>query len=88
LKIFDTILFLYYIVLHMRQILTVSIDDELKKRIEATAKKYKVTKSDIVKNAANKYLLEEEFLDIRNKFVPKAQKAGFFTDEDVFKTVS
>ncbi len=72
----------------MRQVLTVSIDTDLKKRIDKMSKTHKVTKSDIVKRALNKYLLQEEFYDLRKRFIPKAQKAGFFTDDDVFKSLS
>ncbi|EMY77215.1 toxin-antitoxin system, antitoxin component, ribbon-helix-helix domain protein [Leptospira weilii serovar Ranarum str. ICFT] len=35
-----------------------------------------------------KYLQKEEFETLRKRLIPKAQKTGYFTDEDVFRDIS
>ena len=52
------------------------------------AKKYKLSKSEIVKLAVEKYIAHEDLRALRNTLVPFAEKAGYLTDEDIFKTVS
>ncbi len=72
----------------MRDVLTISIDAKAKKQIERFAKKRNLKKSDVVKSAINKYILHEEFMDLREKLVHKARKSGYFTDEDIFNEFS
>jgi len=72
----------------MREILTISIDKALKNKIERVAKRLKVSKSEIVKKAIEKYIVREEFRELRAMLIPYAEKAGYLTDEDVFKDYS
>lgn len=69
----------------MRQLITVSVDAGLKKRLESYAKKHKMNRSELVKNAIQRYLNIQEFDELRQRFVPLAEKASYFTDEDVFR---
>ncbi len=69
----------------MREILSVSIGAKLKKKIDTAAKKYKVSKSELVKNALEKFLLSEEFYSVREKLMPYAAKKGYLTDEDIYR---
>jgi predicted transcriptional regulator len=72
----------------MREILTISVDKALKIKVERAAKRLKVSKSELVKKAIEKYIAKEEFRELRNLLIPYAEKAGYFTDEDVFKDIS
>jgi predicted transcriptional regulator len=72
----------------MREILTISVDKALKTKVERAAKRLKVSKSELVKKAIEKYIVKEEFQDIRSLLIPYAEKAGYFTDDDVFKDIS
>ncbi|MCU0849510.1 MAG: ribbon-helix-helix domain-containing protein [Spirochaetes bacterium] len=72
----------------MREILTVSLDRALKTRVEKAAKRLHVSKSELVKKAIEKYIAKEEFHELRSLLMPYAEKAGYFTDEDVFKNIS
>jgi len=69
----------------MRALITVSVDPALKKRVEVFAKKHKMNRSELVKNALQRYMNIQEFEELRERFVPLGEKAGYFTDEDVFK---
>ena len=72
----------------MREILSISIDKTLKNKVDKTAKYFKISKSELVKKAIEKYIAHEEFHELRAILVPYAEKAGYFTDEDVFKDIS
>jgi metal-responsive CopG/Arc/MetJ family transcriptional regulator len=72
----------------MREILTISVDKALKTKVERAAKRLKVSKSELVKKAIEKYIIKEEFNELRALLIPYAEKAGYFTDEDVFKDIS
>jgi metal-responsive CopG/Arc/MetJ family transcriptional regulator len=72
----------------MREILTISLDKALKTKVERAAKQLKVSKSELVKKAIEKYIVKEEFRELRALLIPYAEKAGYFTDEDVFKDIS
>ena len=41
-----------------------------------------------IKKAIEKYIAHEELKEIRNILIPYAEKAGYFTDEDIFKDIS
>jgi metal-responsive CopG/Arc/MetJ family transcriptional regulator len=72
----------------MREILTISVDKTLKSKVEKAAKRLKVSRSELVKRAIEKYIVKEEFRELRALLIPYAEKAGYFTDEDVFKDIS
>ncbi len=44
--------------------------------------------SDVVRDSLQKYLAVEQMNRLREKLRPRAEAAGFLTDEDVFKAVS
>ena len=72
----------------MREILTISIGSKLKKQITAASKKYKVSKSELVKNALEKYLASEEFYSVREKLIPYAARKDYLTDDDIYNDKS
>ncbi|HNR88853.1 MAG TPA: ribbon-helix-helix protein, CopG family [Spirochaetota bacterium] len=72
----------------MREILTISIDKHLKRKVEKAAGMLHVSKSELVKKAIEKYIAHEELRVIRETLVPYGEKSGCFTDEDIFNSVS
>lgn len=72
----------------MREVVSISLDRSLNKKLEKAAKKFHVSKSEIVQKALERYIAHEEFRDLRSILVPYAEKAGYYTDEDVFNEVS
>jgi len=72
----------------MREILSISLDKNLKNKIEKTASKLSVSKSELVKKAIEKYISHEELKDIRSVLVPYGEKSGYYTDEDIFNEIS
>ena len=72
----------------MREILSISIDAKLKSKVEKAAEKFNVSKSELVKKAIEKYILHEEFQEIRSTLIPYGEKAGYYTDEDIFRDFS
>jgi metal-responsive CopG/Arc/MetJ family transcriptional regulator len=72
----------------MREILSISLDKSLKDKVEKTAERLSVSKSELVKKAIEKYISHEELKEIRAMLVPYGEKAGFYTDEDIFNKIS
>lgn len=72
----------------MRQVISISIESDLKKQIERTAEKYNISKSAIVKEALRRYFVRQSFRNLRSKMIPYAEKAGYYTDEDIFNDKS
>lgn len=76
------------IVIIMRAILSVSVEPALKRKLEKAARISKKKKSDLVKDALERYLAEMEFRTLREQSIKFGKKSGLITDEDVFKVVS
>jgi len=72
----------------MREILSVSIDEKLNKKVSRAAKKFKLSKSELVKLAVEKYIAHEDLRELRAILVPYAERKGYLTDEDIFKDIS
>lgn len=72
----------------MRKVLTISVDDELKSKIDNFAKEYHVSRSELIKKALRKYFYLQEFRKLRSELIPYAEAKGYFTDEDIFKDFS
>jgi len=72
----------------MRQVISISLEEELKDKLDAIAKNKHLNKSQIVKDALRKYIFLEEMEQTRIDLRPYAEKQGYFTDEDIFKDVS
>ncbi len=72
----------------MRDSVSISLPQDLKKRLDRLAKKRGCNRSDVVRDALEHHLDMEAFREIRGKLRREAEKRGIFTDEDVFKIVS
>ena len=69
----------------MRSIVSVSMEPELKKRLDRLAKQSGTQRSEIVSQALRRYVVERELELLREQIVPYARKAGYYTDEDIFR---
>lgn len=72
----------------MQATITISIPTQIKSKLDKVSKKESMRKGEIVRDALKQYFAQREFQLLRKMVVPKAQKQGFFTDEDVFKAIS
>ena len=72
----------------MQKTLTVSIPSQIKTKLEKVSRRENMRKGEIVRDALKQYFAQREFRELRKMVVPKAQRQGFFTDEDVFRAVS
>lgn len=68
--------------------LVVRINDKLLTRLENASKKAGKTRSGIVKEAIEKFLLLTEFQEIRSGYTRSVRAKGVITDEDGFKEIS
>jgi len=72
----------------MRQLLSVSLPEELASSLNRVTKEVHLTRSEVVKLALRDFLVSYELENLRRRLVPKARAKGIFTDEDVFRIVS
>ncbi len=72
----------------MRATLTVSLPEKVSRELAALVKRSGKSRSQVVQDALRRQIAIERFRDLREKLVPKGGKAGFYTDDDVFKTIS
>jgi len=72
----------------MRETVTVSMTNEMKKKLDEIAKNESLNRSEVIKTALNQYFSVVEFRKIRNLLIPKAQEAKIFSEDDVYKLIS
>jgi metal-responsive CopG/Arc/MetJ family transcriptional regulator len=72
----------------MRKVITVSLQPELSKKLDKSVKTNKTTRSETVKKALEQYLYQQETNRLRAKVRPYAEKAGFYSEDDVFRAIS
>jgi len=72
----------------MRESVTISLSKDIKKKLDSMAREERANRSDIVKKALSQYFAVVEFQKIRKSMLPKAEAAGIFNEEDIYKTVS
>jgi len=64
------------------------MEPELKKRLDRLAKQSGTQRSEIVSQALRRYVVERELELLREQIVPYARKAGYYTNEDIFRDFS
>ncbi len=69
----------------MANTITIRIPEDLKDGLETASRKTHVGVSHLVREAVKRYLAVQRFRELRAETIPYAERAGFFTDEDVFK---
>ncbi len=68
--------------------LTVRIDDELDRMLAELARAQGRSKSDLVRAMLRRQTSLALFIQARREILPLAERAGYLTDEDVFRDVS
>lgn len=68
--------------------LTIRLDDELDAQLTKLAKETRRTKSDLVREMLRRQTALLAFERARVQLVPLAERAGWITDEDVFREIS
>lgn len=68
--------------------LTIRLDDELDAALSRMAANTHRTKSDVVREMIRKRTALEAFERVRAELLPLAERAGYITEDDVFRDVS
>lgn len=67
--------------------LTLRIPDDLDRELDRETTGSGLSKSDLAREALQRYLRVVRFRRLRSKLVPRAQAQGINTDEDVFRAL-
>jgi predicted transcriptional regulator len=68
--------------------LTIRLDEKLDRELANLARRTQRTRSDLAREMLRRRLVVEKFEEARRRIVHCAEKAGYLTDEDVFRDVS
>ena len=72
----------------MRDTITIRLPEKLRKDLDNVAKTEKASKSDVIRDAIERYIALKRFQQLRKKVLPFAEAEGLLTDEDIFKAIS
>jgi metal-responsive CopG/Arc/MetJ family transcriptional regulator len=72
----------------MRETITVSLPEDLKKELDEITRKEGISRSDLVRASLRSYLTIRRYRRIRQRLVAKAKAKGILTDGDVFERIS
>ncbi len=72
----------------MRGTITLRLPEKLQKDLDKVVKAEKSSKSDVIRDAIERYIALKRFQQLRKKVLPFAEAEGLVTDEDVFKAIS
>lgn len=72
----------------MRGTITLRLPDKLQKDLDKVVKAEKTSKSDVIRDAIERYIALKRFQQLRRKVLPFAEAEGLVTDEDGFKVIS
>jgi metal-responsive CopG/Arc/MetJ family transcriptional regulator len=72
----------------MRQTITISISQDVKKELDKLTREEGLSRSDIVRDSLRDYLFVHRFHSLRKRMISKAKGKGIYTDQDVFDRVS
>ncbi len=72
----------------MRISISISLPGPIKKKLDRFSKSKHCDRSSVIQEALRQFLTREEFRRLRGLMVPKAEKQGIFSDEDVFRKIS
>jgi predicted transcriptional regulator len=68
--------------------LTIPLDDELDAELNRLAQLTQRSKSDLAREMVRRELALAALQRARKRLIPKAKRAGYVTDEDVFRDIS
>jgi metal-responsive CopG/Arc/MetJ family transcriptional regulator len=72
----------------MRDTITIRLPEKLQRDLDRVVKAGRTSKSDVIRDAIERYIAIKRFQQLRKKVLPFAEAEGLVTDEDVFKAIS
>ena len=72
----------------MRETVTISLPQAIRREVDRIAKEEGVSRSDVLRQSLEDFLLVRRFRLLRQRMMATAQAQGIYTDEDVFNRVS
>ena len=72
----------------MRETVTISLPQAVRRELDKVAKEEGVSRSDVLRQSLEDFLFLRRFRKLRQRMMAAAQAQGIFTDEDVFTRVS
>jgi len=72
----------------MRGTITIRLPEKLQRDLDRVVKIEKTSKSDVIRDAIERYITLKRFQQLRRKVLPFAEAEGLVTDEDIFKAIS
>lgn len=72
----------------MKNTVTIRLPENLQKELDAVVREEHASKSEIIRDAIERYLALKKFRQLRKKVLPFAEAQGLLTDEDIFKAIS
>ena len=72
----------------MRDTITIRLPEKLQRDLNRVVKAEKTSKSDVIRDAIERYIALKRFQQLRKKVLPFAEAEGLVTDEDVFRAIS
>jgi metal-responsive CopG/Arc/MetJ family transcriptional regulator len=72
----------------MRETVTISLPQAIRRELDRVAKAEGVSRSDVLRQSLEDFLFVRRFRQLRQRMMAAAQAQGIFTDEDVFTRVS
>lgn len=72
----------------MRGSITIRLPEKLQRDLAQVVKAGKASKSEVIRDALERYIALKRFQQLRKKVLPFAEAEGLVTDEDVFKAIS
>jgi len=72
----------------MKSVVTIRLDDELERLLDAFCRRSKRKRSEVVREALRRQVWLLLFEKLPKKGMPSAEARGFLTDEDIFQVVS
>jgi metal-responsive CopG/Arc/MetJ family transcriptional regulator len=72
----------------MRDTVTVSLPQAVKRELDRVAKEEGVSRSDVLRLSLEEFLFARRFRRLRQRMMATAQAQGIHTDQDVFDRVS
>ena len=76
---------IYYV---MRETVTISLPQAVRRELDKIAKEDGVSRSDVLRQSLEDFLFVRRFRRLRQRMMAAAQAQGIYTDEDVFTRVS
>ena len=72
----------------MRETVTISLPQGVRRELDKVAKEEGVSRSDVLRQSLEDFLFVRRFRRLRQRMMAVAQAEGIYTDDDVFTRVS